>query len=169
MILATVRNTGSNSALSIFEPHYTRHNGLYEPPTGNDLWFSHTETSNLPQIQFKASVDGPLVLTMRNPLEVARSWIKRRKTLDREFTEMWRNLFALSKHPDAFWLPVDTEDRDEYLAKISERSGKVFRTGWERKGVTGNDWPWESGPRPDEMIPFFETLPFEQFGYGYKC
>lgn len=165
-VLATVRNTGTQFTAALLEQHLVRHNGLYEPPEGGDLWISHTETDKMHRIREKCEQDGPLILTMRHPVNVAQSWIKRGKQISGWFCEMWENLFSLkAEFEDSFWLPIDTEDRDHRLALIGERLGISLDTDWTPKGVTGNNWPYIEGMTVTEAAAYLRTLPFEQFGY----
>jgi hypothetical protein len=50
------------------------------------------------------------VLTMRHPMMVAQSWLKRGRELDQRFRAEWDNLFHVKQRPNTHWLPVDTED-----------------------------------------------------------
>ena len=106
-----------------------------------------------------------LISTMRNPMDVAVSWIHRGLPLDQWFRDLWTNLFALQAEYNGMWLPVDTPDRDERLKAISERLGVDIQTDWEHKGVTTHSKEWQSGMTLDEVKGFYATLPFEQFGY----
>lgn len=134
-VLATVRNSGSHFALKVLGEHYER-NYLSEDVHGDPLWFGHVENENLSTIKAKAEDYGPLILTMRNPVAVASSWIKRGKELDGMFKDMWRNLFQLKAEvEDSYWLPVDTHDREARLRIIGERLSKDLSTDWMPQGV----------------------------------
>lgn len=164
-VLATVRNTGSNFALSILEQHYTRHY-MREDLHGDPVWFSHTEAMWMPLIRERCSAYPPLILTMRDPMKVAKSWIKRGKAMDHGFRDMWTNLFRLAGDYESFWLPVDTKDRDERLRAIGDRLGKELVTDWEPVCSTGNDYQYREGMTLDECRDFFRGFDFAQFGYG---
>lgn len=169
--LITQRHTGSHSALGILEQHYMRHYLTEDwrrdtDATGPPLWFSHCEPEKMPLVKRRVEEAEVLILTMRDPMEVAKSWIKRAMPLNQWFMDIWKNLFALQAEYDGLWLPVDTPDRDDYLKQISERIGISLQTDWARKGVTGNNHEWRDGMTLDEVRQFYKTLPFGQFGYG---
>lgn len=163
-VLATVRNTGSNFLLSILEPHYKRHY-LTEDIDGEPLWFSHTENDCLGLLTQRIESHPPLIMTMRHPMDVAQSWVKREKALDREFRSMWLNLIALS-HREHYFVPVDTEDREERLQSLSERLEKPLKTDWKPVCATGNSNTAIKGMSYSACREFFlKTGFFEQFGY----
>ncbi len=166
-VLSTVRNTGSHTAHNIFrdwEMHYLTE----DKRSDKVLWFGHCEPGrNLPLIGEHMESDGPLILTMRNPVEVWKSWRKRNKPPDNTFRQMWSALFSLKEtFPDSFWLPMDTEDRDVYLDMIEERLGEPVNRDWTRKGVYQMSYDCEGGMTLEEALEFFATLPFEQFNYA---
>jgi len=96
---------------------------------------------------------------MRNPMDVARSWLKRGMVLDDWFRNMWTNLFALHDEFDGLWLPVDTPDRDMRLLAVSRRLGVPLHTDWTPQNVSDRECVAEL----DECRAFFRTLPFDEF------
>ena len=165
-VLATVRNTGSHTCHNILAPLGEMHY-LTEDQRGPCFWFGHTEATNIPRITKKVEVDGPLILSMRNPRDVCESWIRRSKPLDKTFKQMWSALFNLkSSIVDSYWLPVDTEDRDEYLDEIEYRLDTQLNRDWTPKGVfTAQNYEWSGGMTMDEAVDWLRQFPFEQFGY----
>lgn len=173
-VLVTVRHTGSHFALNLFERckgcgrgHFVRHDSLYEPPEGDDLWFSHAEKQVMSRLVQKIQEDPPLIMTMRHPMKVVESWLKRQKPMDWSFRDSWRSLFRLkAQYEDSFWLPVDTDDRDERLAVLGARLGINLETDWMPKGVFSTDhYDWVEKMTRDQARDFLKTLPFDQFGY----
>ena len=168
-LLTTVRHSGTHTALEIFKPHYKRchitEDGLrdYEPYTGEPFWFAHCENEQVPNIKKRLYTGIPLVLTMRNPMDVARSWIKRGTILDEWFRNMWLNLFALQKAYNGYWLPVDTQDRDMRLTTLSGRLGVDLSTDWTPQNVTQDNIGVSGGMSMDECGEFYKTLPFDEF------
>ena len=170
VLLVTVRHSGSHSALYILEQAYHRHAmtedhrkdvGITQPP----LWFCHSEPENMGVIAKRMAECSLLISTMRNPMDVAISWIHRGIPLNQWFRDLWTNLFSLQAAHKGLWLPVDTPDRDMRLNAISERLGVELKTDWAHKGVTTHSQAWKSGMTLDEVAEFYKTLPFEQFGY----
>lgn len=170
VLLATVRHSGSHTALNILEQHFHRHYlsegfrrdvGITKPP----LWFGHSEPENMAVIHQRMTEAKTLVLTMRNPMAIAVSWIHRGMPLDKWFKDMWHNLFKLQAEYNGLWLPVDTPDRDIRLGAISERLGVDIKTDWTHKGVTTHAQEWKSGMTLEEVGQFYKTLNFSQFDY----
>lgn len=101
-------------------------------------------------------------------MEVAKSWIKRRKPMEHIFKAMWTNLFSLKEaYPDSFWLPVDSEDRETRLEAISQRLERDLVTDWKPVCATGNNFEWREGMTLDEAKSFYERFDFSQFGYSF--
>lgn len=100
-------------------------------------------------------------------MRVAESWIKRGKPLDNVFIRMWADLFALhDEYSDSFWLPVDTDDKQERLDLISERLGVEFKTRWEVFGHHDKyQGEYSEGMTLDEVRQLFKPDWFDQFGY----
>ena len=128
-------------------------------------------------------IECPLIMPMRNPLHVWRSWTRRHSKTMGDWSEFfkaqWLKLFAMKlRYKDSYWLPVDTEDRDDRLACIGRRLERRLASEWSPINVWEpsimpgtQDWRyWRHPKQPPGMLlkdalAFFETLPFEQFGY----
>ena len=121
----------------------------------------HTEPAWMPEIEARG---GPYILTMRHPMAVARSWMRRGKPMDAVFCSMWENLFHLSQY-ESYWLPVDSADREQRLALIAKRFDVPCETSWHPVGESTGEVIWREGMTLDEAREFFLGLPFEQFGY----
>lgn len=168
-VLATVRNSGSHFALSILEQHYER-NYMNEVPHGDPVWFGHVENERMHDIRARIEEYPPLIMTMRNPMAVSSSWLKRGKELDQWYKDMWTNLMKLKEEvEDSYWLPVDTHDREERLAIIGERLGKEFTTDWMPRGVFygAREIKASRGMNLPEARAYFLQHKdfFDQFGY----
>ena len=147
----------------ILEQRFDRHY-LTEDRRGDAVWFGHCEAHWMPLVLQRAE-NNPLILTMRHPLQVFSSWVKRGREADHDFREMWTNLFRLKERfADSFWLPVDTEDREGRLQAISERLEHQFTTDWRPVCATQNSYQWKGGMTLDEVRGFVATLPFGPFG-----
>jgi hypothetical protein len=168
-LLSTVHHTGTHTAIEIFKSDYKRcaitEDGLrdYEPYEGEPYWFSHCEPEQMRLICKRLKTGIPLILTMRNPMDVARSWIKRGAIMDGLFMNMWKNLFALQEAYNGLWLPVDTPDRDMRLQAISERLGVDLSTDWTPQNVTKDNFPIQGGMSLDDCKEFYKSLPFGEF------
>lgn len=121
----------------------------------------------------------PLVLTMRHPIAVYRSWRRRHGPVGDLFLSMWRTLFELKEGvADSFWLPVDTADRDARLSMIERRLGVDLIHDWSPQNVFFEspcppilNWrAWRNpkafeGLAEAEACKAFRSMPFDEFGY----
>jgi hypothetical protein len=92
--------------------------------------------------------------------------MKRGREMDHAFKETWKNLMSL-EGKDTYWLPVDTQDREERLAVISRRLGHEFKTNWTPVGVHYGSAEYKGGMNLSDARKFFlkhKTF-FDQFGY----
>ncbi len=113
--------------------------------------------------------NGPLVLLMRNPRDVIRSWRKRDQEIDHHFRQMYDNLFALAGGDDVCWLPVDVPDRADYALALGQRLGVVFDDEFPHKGIySGKELGKPARGMSDDLalewLSQFNTT-FERFGY----
>jgi hypothetical protein len=111
----------------------------------------------------------PCIVPLRHPRDVAASWCKHQHcnqeyyTPDR-FLLLWRNLIEYIDPLKPLYLPLDAQNRDDYLEKIRSEIGLDLVT----------DWPvWASTPGEPQALDRYdgavETVlddPFcEKFGY----
>lgn len=171
-VLATVPHTATHFGFHILKQHYFRTEVRGEPKCKRPFWFSHTHTGSMVHIRAKLDEGLPLISTMRHPMLVAQSWIQRSKPMGDDFIAIWGNLFALhDEYTDSFWLPVDTDNKKEYLKAIERRLGLEFKTNWGKYGhydkYVGE---YDRGMTLDETRQFFigNSDWFVQFGYELK-
>ena len=75
-----------------------------------------------------------VLVPLRHPMEIARSWARRGMNLGHLALrfDMLRTMFEV-KEP--LWIPVDIEERDEYVEKAIKATGaKLTPAGWPRVG-----------------------------------
>lgn len=99
----------------------------------------HTWRYHNPACQ-AAMASGMLIAApMRHPHEVWRSWFARgrwgRGDSERNFWLCFDNLHRWSQEHEFHWLPVDAEDRDEYLKALSGALGRPLSTDWRALGA----------------------------------
>lgn len=71
----------------------------------------------------------PIVVPMRHPEAVFRSWKSRAKSVNALMMQ-YEMLKAFIAPAEPFYLPIDTPDRDEYLDKLSKLTGKHIHSRW---------------------------------------
>lgn len=173
-VLATQRHSGTHSCLGILLEHFARHSLTENKRTDTDakgapaLWFSHSEPEKIALLRQRCRESEVVICAMRDPMDVYYSWLRRGKTVGKWFCQLWENLFAIHDENESYWMPVDTPDRDEYLARISERIGVNIETDWKRRGAFKSPAVARVGQNMTEtqVRAFYRSLPFEQFGYG---
>jgi hypothetical protein len=80
-----------------------------------------------------------IIAPIRNPLDVYISWISNER--DQDFFKKWKDFNKMFEEQNLFILPIDTEDRDCYLAELSSVLGVKLKTDWKpinqkvRRGV----------------------------------
>lgn len=135
-IFPTIRHSGSHFVVGLFgfdinKGKSWKHNGE------GDFYFDHIHPSLkhrfLPLLE-----DNTVVIPLRHPKVVAKSWQARKKD-ELEMIEAWR---CLVNDVDAFnphYLPVDADNRDEHLKKLNADLGLDLETDWQPKGVKQNN------------------------------
>lgn len=99
----------------------------------------------------------PVMIPLRNPESLARTHMARYGHVDhlKEGLPVMREFI---RRCNPIWLPIDSPNRDAWLALASERLGMTLRDDWPVVSASGSTW---SGDVPDFGHKDF----FEQF-YG---
>lgn len=69
-----------------------------------------------------------IILPVRDPEATCKSWSARGRRDG--FIERWEKLNEISQNPNAHILPIDTDDRDEYLKALSKVLNVELNTDW---------------------------------------
>lgn len=77
---------------------------------------------------------GLIISPIRDPWQTYRSWVTRGRSLA-GFDRAWRNFNAAFERLDVAVVPIDTPDRDEHLAALSERLERDLSTDWAAENV----------------------------------
>ena len=70
-----------------------------------------------------------IVVPIRHPLDVAKSWHTRGHKID-PMLECWDRLIALSKGFSFNYLPIDSPRRESYRIALERKLGQEFNTDW---------------------------------------
>lgn len=133
------------------------------------MWFGHCEPGNMGKLLPRCSEAGVVVTTMRHPMRVYESWLKRGRKVADFFCQSWEFLFDIHAKHDAYFVPVDAPKRDEYLKRFADRCGIEIETDWPR--LNASTRKVETRPEnmgsigEDEVRKFLEQFDFGQFGY----
>lgn len=82
----------------------------------------------------KGAAAAPLVVPLRNPRDVWRSWTNRFTNPARHFEQAWRLLEVYAKEYELHFIPVDHSERDSQLAKLGK-----FESTWPKVGHLESD------------------------------
>lgn len=173
--LATVRHSGTHTLAHVLTKYWLRHGLMEEWRRDLDaggclpMWFGHCEPGTMDKLLPRCKESGVVVTTMRHPIDVYWSWRKRGRKVDERFKESWRYLFRIHDEFEAYFVPVDSDNRDEHLARLSERVGVELETDWPRLNSRGEiEKPlgeWEGNISEDEAREFLSQFDFSPFGY----
>lgn len=148
--MLSVRHTGTMFTLELirdFVPHVFRH-------------------IDLDHIDFLTAAEAPIIVPMRNPHLVGQSWLGSYAAgIDTYNNEQW-NLAKLRWSWDALlniilpkkplFLPVDTENRQQYLDKINATLGQNFKTQWKPVNAQRNRHPYTE--TDSKVLDFYEDI-----------
>ncbi len=136
LIFPTVQHTGSHFVVGLLgfdinKAMSWKHDGKGE------YYFDHIHPALkhrfLPLLEGKT-----IIIPLRHPKVVAKSWADRKKD-EQELIECFECLVNDVDKFDPYYLPLDSDRRDEYLQKINEGLGLDLVTDWGAKGVKQNN------------------------------
>lgn len=78
-----------------------------------------------------------IVVPVRHPMAVAQSWKNRGKPIvshpkHEPMMAMWRTLIDVIAPLKPYYVPVDSENREQYLAKLGKRIRRKLTTDWRK-------------------------------------
>lgn len=121
IVMPAVRHTGSQFLLGLLGNRITLRG------SGDGVVFDHTYDGHMPHFRrWLESVD-TVVIPLRDPEMVARSWAKRGE--HKHWEMQWRNLFWFDQF-DPLYVCIDHPEREVQLQAVSERLGKPIETDW---------------------------------------
>ena len=155
MIIASVPHTASRFVQS-----------LLGPGVGNFHVYAKGTGENLIEIP-KHRV---IVVPLRHPRAVAQSWKNRGKPIvshekHEPMVAMWRTLIDVIAPLNPFYVPVDIESRDEYLAKLGKKIKRKLVTDWRAKSDGYMTTPLNDGDEAAVKRLLADPF-FARFGYS---
>jgi hypothetical protein len=106
----------------------------------------------------------PIIVPLRHPYLVAETWRRRNRT-PLEMMLQWEILMQEVDPQGPFYLPIDRDDRGEWLDSINNQLGLQLSTDWQPLNShtgTFNITP-DKAILPDETIEFFNQPFFRRF------
>ena len=92
----------------------------------NVLYLGHLTTNSIGNIK---KLNHPILIPLRHPYLVAESWKRRGKPLT-ELAENFRLLVDELDPLNPLYLPIDVDNRQEYLDIINNELGLSLKTNW---------------------------------------
>ncbi len=96
---------------------------------GDGIISRHFYNDQLPLFRVLVERGYPLIVPLRHPAEVAKSWSKRREPVA-EMCDFYRRMVSAIDPLQPAYLPIDVADRDSYIIAINERFGFELETDW---------------------------------------
>ena len=100
------------------------------------------------------------ICPIRDPYETYCSWATRERQQD--FTQQWLFLNEIYTQNKGIFLPIDTEDRDKYLDRLSDHLKVKLTTDWKPQNSLEGD-----KLRPKVDLSTVYDLPIVR-GFGYE-
>lgn len=124
----------------------------------------HIEPFNLPQLlKFRETSD--IIVPLRHPRRVARGWKYRAKRME-ILSEQWYMLKTEIAPFNPYYLPIEHEERDKWLAEIGRKLGLSLKTEWPIIGTSKGISIPELDDREEAFVSkWMKDGFFEQFDY----
>lgn len=163
IIVPTIRNTGSHFVLRMLgKKHPWRPDILTwrgseratEDSVVFDHVFPHQKHLFLPLIEKHTTI-----VPLRHPYLTQKSWDDRNHEKS-DLIGMWEVMANEIAPLEPFFLPLDVEDRQDYLDALNDATGLGLTTDWAPRGVKHNnsDLRWQDiDPRP-EIVDLAERI-----------
>lgn len=124
--IPTIQHTGTKLLAKLFgDVHWA---SFYEDIGDREsaLYLGHLTINSVEAIK---KLKHRMIIPLRHPYLVAESWRRRNKPLD-ELADNFRLLVDEIDPYNPLYLPIDVENRQEYLDKINKELGLDLRTEW---------------------------------------
>lgn len=113
----------------LLSPWFKRANFQSNPFPDRPLVFEHVLERNTKHWRKAHKFGHPIIVPLRHPEDVARSWVKRNADM-RVFDDMWGRLVRDIAPMVSCWIRVDHADREKDLARLGDLLGLELSTDW---------------------------------------
>jgi hypothetical protein len=103
--------------------------------TGAGVYWAHVWPDMRPYWD-EVLTKGPVIVPMRKPRDIMLSHARRGRPLE-DVLFLFDNLVEWVLPHDPLFLPIDAQDRDQWLADINKATGLDLKTEWPRVGSIG--------------------------------
>lgn len=162
--IQTIQHSGSRFVRRGLFGSYERVE-LGKPPRGHCVYFDHLHWDAKLDEWRKVLPLYPIVAPLRHPRRVFKSWEMRRNSgtshkESRRCQFEWLQMIELVDKHNPYYVPVDSPDRDAFLARINEDLGFQFTTDWMPQGIGMHTYamPLNTINLSDEDERFIESI-----------
>ena len=130
IVIPTVPHTGTIFITKLFiEKDFTQIALLETPYQDKTLFVGHIVKDGLTNRALELMKEYPAVIPLRHPYLVAESWKRRGKPVT-DLVTAYKKLPELFDCLNPYYVPMDTEDRDDYLVQIEKGLGISLSHDW---------------------------------------
>ncbi len=150
VFIASVHHTGTNFATKLFEDlgYQITDKGVKEAGnSANYVHRSHIADSVMTELDDWLHMGVPIVVPLRHPMEVAKSWLARKKPIE-EMVRQFQILAEVVDRHGPLYLPIDHADRETYLHHLRLEIDPNLDTDWPivSSKVEGSEHPAQLQP-----------------------
>lgn len=156
-LIPTIQHTGTKFLAKLFPQHY--HWASFQEDTSDKvdvLYLGHLTINSIEAIK---RLDCPVLVPLRHPYLVAESWMRRNKPIN-QLAQNFCLLINEIDNKDPYYLPIDVENKQDYLDKINAGLNLNFSTDWKvenSKKSTYNLTYRDINP-PNEIVNLVEDM-----------
>lgn len=125
-VIPTIQHTGTKFLYKLFPEGYTHCSLIEDIDQDNVLYVGHLTANSVDRIK---ELPYPMLIPLRHPYLVAESWVRRGKPLS-ELADNFRLLVNELDPLNPLYLPIDVDNRQDYLDKINKDLGLSLSTNW---------------------------------------
>lgn len=129
VFIASVHHTGTQFTEKLFKDAGFGPTDKAAVNGQNDYHRAHIADSVATELKDWLERGFPLVVPLRHPMEVAKSWLRRKKPIP-QMVRQFELLVELVDPYKPMYLPLDHEFRERYLAAIRRECGTQIVTDW---------------------------------------
>jgi hypothetical protein len=130
VVSVSIPHTGTYFTVKLFtDAGFTDGSLFHQARSGSHLYHGHLLKPAQIERAAELALEMPLVIPFRHPYRVANSWQLRARPLSEMF-ECYRTLLERFLPLNPYFMPVDSDRREEALQRLSEGVGVRLTTDW---------------------------------------
>lgn len=129
---ASVHHTGTNFVMKLFEDLGYQTTDKTPKEAGNSVNYfhrCHIADSCATELGEWLNLGVPIIVPLRHPMEVARSWLSRKKPIE-DLIRQYQMLVEVVDPHGPLYLPIDHPDRETYFWHLRLECDPTLDTDW---------------------------------------